>query len=437
MADQPPLNEHQAVQPAGPQGCVSTIAPPAVSCPLGRLLVMRHHLQTFSRPLVAALAALALLAAGCGQQSADPAPPAPAPAASPEAPALIEPEPAPGPGPEPAREPTREPAPPRLPEPESSAQPRPQADESTAADIGIEPAAGAATTAPDPEPSPVADGAFQAEPGAATPEPEPEPGSEPDREPEPELEPEPESAVEPELAPCPEGQHRHGDEPCHYDDPEPEPVQAEPQPETAIVEIEDEPDSDEVHPHTTDTVPDPPAASGVFPSARGEQPTVAWQVHLSGTTEGARPLPTFTPAVQAWSDWCFFDWAPRRADTQAARQGCANQLTFIGLATELLGITDLCATRQYRGQMEMLSGEGEFDFATDFGRVGWHACPSVIDLDPSDDIPSPYFDADLYELAMPADPDLRELVDDACHRASWAAAEYLRQQGIWMAEWRC
>ena len=99
------------------------------------------------------------------------------------------------------------------------------------------------------------------------------------------------------------------------------------------------------------------------------------------------------------------------------------------MSTELLGITDDCATRQYRGQLEMITGEGEFDFATDFGRVGWHACPSVIDPDPADGIASPYFDADLYEASL--------MPDDDCMRASWAAEVYLHQHGIWMAEWRC
>lgn len=391
---------------------------------------MRHDLRTLSRPIVAAVAALALLAAGCGPGSADPEPSTPA--GSTEAPALAEPEPAPQPAPEPAPESPLEPAPPRLLEPESTAQPRPEADEGTAADTEVELAVEAAAENPDPGPSPAAGGAAHAESDAATdpkpdraPEPEPESGAEPDREPEMVFE----SGVEPELAPCPQGQHRHGDEPCHYDDPEPEPVQAEPQPETAIVEIEDEPDSDEVHPHTTDTVPDPLPASGVFPSARGEQPTVAWQVHVSGIVEGSRPLPTFTAAVQEWSDWCFFDWATRSGNPPAARQQCAIQLSLIGMATELLGISDQCATRQYRGQLEMITGEGEFDFATDFGRVGWHACPSAIDPDPADDIASPYFDAELYAASL--------MPDDDCMRASWAAEVYLQQHGIWMAEWRC
>ena len=385
---------------------------------------MRLHLPTLSRPLVAAVAALALFAAGCGHRSTDPVPPAPARAASPEAPALIEPEPAPGPTPEPAS--------PRLLEPESAAQSRPQADEATAADTESAPAVEAATTAPDTAPQRNVVGASQSEPGPAanpTPEPEPGPAANPTPEPEPEPGPKPDPEPVPQLAPCPEGQHRHGDEPCHYDDPEPEPVQAEPQPEPAVVEIEDEPDSDEIHPHTTDTVPEPLPASGVFPSARGEQPTVAWQVHVSGITEGSRPLPTFTAAVQEWSDWCFFDWATRHPDTQAARQQCAIQLSLIGMATELLGVSDQCATRQYRGQLEMITGEGEFDFATDFGRVGWHACPSAIDPDPADDIPSPYFDADLYEASL--------MPDDDCMRASWAAEVYLHQRGVWMAEWRC
>lgn len=291
-----------------------------------------------------------------------------------------------------------------------------------------QPEAATISTAPaaieDPEPVPEGE-----------PQPSPGPGSEPDTEPELEPEPGPESGVAPEpepgseLAPCPAGEHRHGDEPCHHDDPEPEPVQAEAPPEITVVEVEDEPNSDEVHPHTEDTIPDPPPASGVFPSARGEQPTVAWQVHVSGIVEGARPLPTFTATVQAWSDWCFFDWVARSANETQTRQQCAIALSLIGMATELMGVTAQCATRQYRGQLEMMRGEGEFDFATDFGRVGWHACPSVIDGDPSDDIVSPYFDAAVYAASL--------MPDDDCTRASWAAEVYLGQHGIWMAEWRC
>ena len=425
---------------------------------------MRRHPHTMLRPVVAALA---LLAAGCGDNAADPVVPGPGTAASPEAPVLVEPEPAlkPEPSrllePEPRQEPEPQPttAQPAQPEPQpTTAQPaQPEPQPTTAQPAQPEPQPTTAQPA-EPEPQPTTAQPTEPEPQPTTtqpaqPEPEPQPATAQPAEPEPQQRPEPESddpassdaeAVvesaprqgpedpaepEPQLAPCPEGQHRHGDEPCHYDDPEPEPVQAEPQLEPAIVEIEDEPDSDEVHPHTTDTVPDPLPASGVFPSARGEQPTVAWQVHVSGIVEGSRPLPAFTAAVQGWSDWCFFDWATRHPDTQGARQQCAIQLSLIGMATELLGISDQCATRQYRGQLEMITGEGEFDFATDFGRVGWHACPSAIDADPADDIPSPYFDADLYAASL--------MPDDDCMRASWAAEVYLQQHGIWMAEWRC
>ena len=384
---------------------------------------MRPHPRTLLRPIVTAGAVLALLAAGCGSDPADPTPLEPVATVATEPTPLAEsaaPRPA-APVVEPESQ--RETAAPRPaasePEPENLAEPQPEN-----------------LTEPQPE------DLTEPQPENLT-EPQPENLAEPETAPVAEPEPEAAPAVEPEsrpesgdlaepgsqLAPCPEGEHRHDGEPCHYDDPEPELVQAEPQPEIAVVEVEDEPGSDEVHPHTTDTTPDPPPDSGVFPSARGDQPTIAWQVHVSGTVEGARPLPAFTPAVQEWSDWCFFDWATRSSDPQAARQQCAIQLSLIGMATELLGVTDQCATRQYRGQLEMLTGEGEFDFATDFGRVGWHACASVIDPDPSDDIASPYFDAGLYEASL--------MPDDECMRASWAAEVYLHQQGVWMAEWRC
>ena len=394
---------------------------------------MRHHILT--RRLVTVAAALALLAAGCGSGPADPAPEPPATTVSPNAEPPVHPDPEPA-APQPTT-PEEEPAPEADPEPAAPQPTTPEEEPAPAVDpepAAPQPTAPDAERDPDPATAQAAASASESEDLTA-----PEHGSENlvAHEPEDLAEPEaapgfvPEDLVEPglEVAPCPEGEHRHGDEPCHYDDPEPELVQAESQPEIAIVEIEDEPDSDEVHPHTTDTIPEPPPASGAFPSARGEQPTIAWQVHVSGVVDGARPLPTFTPVVQAWSDWCFFDWATRQANTQATRQQCAIQLSLIGMATELLGITDQCATTQYRGQLEMLTGEGEFDFATDFGRVGWHACPSVIDPDPSDDIASPYFDAERYEASL--------MPDDDCMRASWAAEVYFHEQGIWMAEWRC
>ena len=386
---------------------------------------MRHRAHTLTGPIVAAVVALALLAASCGNYPAEPTPLAPVDTLTAEPTPPAEPQPsAPQRAPsEPEPREQHEPAAPRStatePEPREQHEPQEEPEHATFEPAVAEPAAPQPTaTEPEPQQEP--------EPESEDPaESDPEPAGGPD----PRTEPEDLAEPGPQLAPCPEGQHRHDDEPCHYDDPEPEPVQAEPQPETTIVEIEDEPDSDEVHPHTTDTVPDPPPASGVFPSARGEQPTVTWQVHVSGIIEGSRPLPIFTAAVQEWSDWCFFDWAIRHPDTSAARQQCAIQVSLIGMATELLGISDQCATRQYRGQLEMITGEGEFDFANDFGRVGWHACPSAIDPDPSDDIASPYFDAELYAASL--------MPDDDCMRASWAAEVYLQQHGIWMAEWRC
>ena len=402
---------------------------------------MRHRAHTVTRPLVTAAVALALLAAGCGSDPAEPMPFTPVDTLTAEPTPLTEyefPDPEPAMAePEPHQEPEPEfPAPePAAAEPEPQEEPEPAALEPAAAEPEFpapEPAAAEPEPQEEPEPAALEPAAAEFAPQRES-EPESEDPAESDAEaavqPDPRTEPEDMAEHGPQLVPCPEGQHRHGDEPCHYDDPEPEPVQAEPQPETAVIEIEDEPSSDEVHPHTTDTVPDPLPASGVFPSARGEQPTVTWQVHVSGIIEGSRPLPTFTAVVQEWSDWCFFDWATRHPDTPAARQQCAIQLSLIGMATELLDISDQCAARQYRGQLEMLTGEGEFDFTTDFGRVGWHACASAIDPEPADDIPSPYFDAELYEASL--------MPDDECMRASWAAEVYLNQQGIWMAEWRC
>ncbi len=372
---------------------------------------MRPHTRTLLHLIATAVAALAVLAAGCGGKPADPAPLVPATTDSAERP-LIKPEPA-DPVPGSQLEPESEPDPARLLEPRPEPTSKPQ--EAITAVAQLErPEAAATDKAPvaTEGPEPVPEGEPQPSPGLEIPartRREPAPG--------------------PQLAPCPEGEHRHGDEPCHHDDPEPEPAQAEAPPENAVVEAEDELDSDEVHPHTEDTIPEPPPAAGVFPSARGEQPTIAWQVHVSGLVEGARPLPTFTAAVQAWSDWCFFDWVARSANNTETRQQCAIALSMIGMATELLGITYECSTRQYRGQLQMMRGEGEFDFAADFGRVGWHACPSVIDPDPSDDIASPYFDADVYAASL--------MPDDDCMRASWAAEVYLGQHGIWLAEWRC
>lgn len=376
---------------------------------------MRPHIRTLIHPIVAAAAALALLAAGCGGEPADPAPLAAATTDPAELP-LTEPEPA-DPAPRSQPDPGSDLEPARL--LESAAEPASEPEEAATPEAQVERPEAATThtdSAPTVDPEPVPEG-------------EPQPASGPELEPEPDPEPELEPDPEPELAPCPEGEHRHGNEPCHHDDPEPEPVQAEAPPENAVVEVEDEPDSDEVHPHAEDTIPDRQPGSGVFPSARGEQPTVSWQVHVSGIVEGARPLPMFTAAVQAWSDWCFFDWVARSVNKTETRQQCAIALSLIGMATELMGVTDECATRQYRGQLEMMRGEGEFDFAADFGRVGWHACPSVIDPDPSDDIPSPYFDAAVYAASL--------MPDDDCTRASWAAEVYLQQLGIWMAEWRC
>ena len=179
-------------------------------------------------------------------------------------------------------------------------------------------------------------------------------------------EPVPELETTPE--PCQEGQHRHDDEPCHVDEtesepeptPEPEPEQPEPTPEPepeaslpdcdrgtvldtpcvdqrgneqsvasqqnrafggtyltvgdfvfmdATSTISNHPRDHDVDTHRA-TVYDsdlpmsalrnPDVLDAVHPAARGDQPRP-----LSGHLHGH--LPPFTPAVQAWSDWCFFD----------------------------------------------------------------------------------------------------------------------------------
>ena len=75
-------------------------------------------------------------------------------------------------------------------------------------------------------------------------------------------------------------------------------------------------------------------------------------------------------------------------------------------------------------------------------RGGWYRCPSAIDDDPLDDVPSPYYDADEYEWLhgssewhQAAAAERPDLID--CEKANVAARLYLAEQGPYDTEWRC
>ena len=157
---------------------------------------------------------------------------------------------------------------------------------------------------------------------------------------------------------------------------------------------------------------------------------MTWQQGWSGVvTDGQRPLPTFTPVIQQWSDWCFFERAPQQPDTLAAQHRCAVELSYMGLAIARLGADEVCVVDQYRQRIET------------YFRGGWYRCPSAIDDDPLDDVPSPYFDADEYEWWY-GSSELQQAVRERpdwidCAKANVAARLYLAEQGLYNTEWRC
>ena len=125
----------------------------------------------------------------------------------------------------------------------------------------------------------------------------------------------------------------------------------------------------------------------ITPRSRGEMPAAA--ISATDMISGERVeghLPPATPAVIAWSDWCFFD-APRTPYTGAFQ--CSASMSSFSWALTHLEADEACVLDQYTKLIEELAqirgsdpGGAKTDAAEDL--YGWHNCATVIDPDPGD-----------------------------------------------------
>ena len=125
----------------------------------------------------------------------------------------------------------------------------------------------------------------------------------------------------------------------------------------------------------------------ITPLRRGEMPSAA--ISATDLSSGERVeghLPPATPAVIAWSDWCFFD-APQTPYTGAFQ--CSASMSSFSWALTYLGADEACVLDQYTKLIEELAeirgsdpGGAKTDAAEDL--YGWHNCATVVDPDPED-----------------------------------------------------
>ena len=163
---------------------------------------------------------------------------------------------------------------------------------------------------------------------------------------------------------------------------------------------------------------DPVIEGSIIPHRRGEMPAHG----LAGvdTSSGERieaPLPPETPAVVAWSDWCFFD-GPDTILTGASQ--CSASMSSFAFALSHLGADEACVLDQYTKLINALADvEGGDITAQTYAAqdaYGWHRCASVIDPDPTDG-------RTLTEKceALPAVSESRSALYGSC--AEWAEVE--------------
>ena len=125
----------------------------------------------------------------------------------------------------------------------------------------------------------------------------------------------------------------------------------------------------------------------ITPARRGEMPSAAisgTDLSSGETVEGH--LPPATPAVVAWSDWCFFD-APNTPYTGAFQ--CSASMSSFSWALTHLEADEACVLDQYTKLIKALAeirGSDPDGAKTNAAEdlYGWHNCATVIDPDPDD-----------------------------------------------------
>ena len=107
------------------------------------------------------------------------------------------------------------------------------------------------------------------------------------------------------------------------------------------------------------------------PASRGQPPPAFVLFDQAGERLGAH-MPPATPAVLAWSDWCFF--GPEDGSAPVSAYICSQEMAQFSWALSHLEADEACVLEQHRLRIEA-GGWARNDY-------GWHRCPSLIDPNP-------------------------------------------------------